>query len=273
MPDPRPPHHPDGRRIETEMHTTASPEEVWKAWTDPATISKWFADEARGEARAGNTLVWTFRGFGDVPYLVKVADPPGHLILTGEVPGRGPFALEIVVRRSGALTILRLVNSGFLDGAGWDEEYEGVVSGWAASLALLKHYLERHRNAPRHAALLVHPAPVSPSDLYRYFTEPSRLAAWLTRDGAIGEVGQHATLVLQDGSPMSGSVIAATGREKALTWDEEDGTVVELKGFAGARQRMVGIRLTTWGPDAGRLARLERLLAPAVGRLRAQFDS
>jgi hypothetical protein len=47
--------------------------------------------------------------------------------------------------------------------------------------------------------------------------------------------------------------------------------VLELKGFGAAGRRMVGIRLTTWGVDAGRLARLERLFAPAVERLAERF--
>jgi hypothetical protein len=138
-------------------------------------------------------------------------------------------------------------------------------------MALLKHYLERHLGAPRQAALILRPASVDPRELYRHFTEPDRLAAWLTREGAVGEVGDRVALALWDGMRLSGSVIAATGREKAVTWDEEDLAVVELKGFAASGHRMVGIRVTTWSPDGSRLSRLERLLTPAVERLSTQF--
>jgi uncharacterized protein YndB with AHSA1/START domain len=271
MPQADSPHPPEGRRIEAEIRTTATPEEVWKAWTDPAAISRWFTDEAGGEARPGGKLVWVFRGFGEISYPVAVADPPARLVLAGDISGRGPFALEILIRQSAGTTVVRLINSGFLDGIEWNEEYEGVRSGWAGSLALLKHYLERHLGAPRQATLILRPASVGPEELYRCFSEEDGLAAWLTREGTLGGLGEPAALVLRDGTGLSGTVIAATGREKAVTWDEEDGVVLELKGFGAAGRRMVGIRLTTWGVDAGRLARLERLFAPAVERLAERF--
>lgn len=264
-------HRPDGRRIVTEIHTAATPEEVWKAWTDPAGISSWFTDDARGQAVPGGTLVWIFRGFGEMPYPVAVAEPPARLVLAGEIPGRGPFALEILIERSGGSTTVRLVNSGFREGADFDEEYEGVRSGWDASLALLRHYLERHQGRPRHASLVVRPAEVGAADLYRAFSHEEGLATWLTRRGALGETGAPAELELREGGRLTGSVIAATGREKSVTWQEEDGAVLELKGFGARGGRMVGVRITTWGGDDSRLQRLERLLAPAVERLAARY--
>jgi uncharacterized protein YndB with AHSA1/START domain len=264
-------HRPDGRRIETGIRTSATPEEVWKAWTDPASISRWFTDDARGEAVPGGTLVWVFRGFGEMPYPVTVAEPPGRLVLAGEIPGRGPFALEILIECSGGSTMVRLVNSGFREGADFDEEYEGVRSGWDTSLALLRHYLERHQGAARHAALVVRPAAVSADELYRRFSDAGGLATWLTRRGALDDAGAGAELELRDGGRLTGTVIAATGREKSVTWEEEDAAVLELKGFAAGGRRMVGIRLTTWGGDGSRLARLERSLTPAVERLAARF--
>jgi uncharacterized protein YndB with AHSA1/START domain len=266
-------HRPDGRRIETAIRTSATPEEVWKAWTDPASISRWFTDEARGEAVPGGTLVWVFRGFGEIPYPVVVAEPPRRLVLAGEIPGRGPFALEILIEHAGGSTTVRLVNSGFREGADFMEEYEGVRSGWDGSLALMRHYLERHLGEARHASLLVRPAAVSAEVLYRCFSEADGLATWLTRRGSLGEAGSAAELELREGGKLTGEVIAATGREKSVTWVEEDDAVLELKGFAGGGGRLVGLRLTTWGADGARLARLERLLTPAVERLAGRFPA
>jgi uncharacterized protein YndB with AHSA1/START domain len=265
-------HRPDGRRIETAIRIAASPEEVWQAWTDPAAISRWFTDDARGEAVPGSTLVWVFRGFGEMPYPVAVAEPPGRLVLAGEIPGRGPFALEILIEQTGGATTVRLVNSGFREGVDFEEEYEGVRSGWDASLALLRHYLERHRGKTRHASLVVRPSSISAGELYRCFGSAEGLATWLTARGALGGEGAPVELELRDGGRLTGEVIAATGREKSVTWEEEDGAVLELKGFGAGGRRMVGVRLTTWGADRARLARLERLLTPAVERLAARFS-
>ena len=265
-------HRPDGRRIESEIRISATPEEVWNAWTDPASISRWFTDDARGKAVPGGTLVWVFRGFGEMPYPVAVAEPPGRLVLAGEIPGRGPFALEILIEQAGGVTTVRLVNSGFREGADFEEEYEGVRSGWDASLALLRHYLERHQGETRHASLLVRPAVVGADELYRCFGAAEGLGTWLTSRGALGDTGAPADLELKDGGRLTGRVIAATGREKSVTWEEEDGAVLELKGFGAGEKRMVGVRLTTWGPDGTRLARLERLLTPAVDRLEARLS-
>jgi uncharacterized protein YndB with AHSA1/START domain len=265
-------HRPDGRRVDAEMRTTATPEEAWTAWTDPRGISNWFTDEARGEAKPGGTLVWVFRGFGEIPYPVAVAEPPGRLVLAGQIPGRGPFALEVRIRREAGTTIVRLVNSGFRDGADFDEEYEGVRSGWVASLALLKHYLERHPGKSRHAALIVRPAAVGAEELYHHFSDATALGEWLTTEGALGNSGHPAALALREGGRLSGTVIAATGREKTVTWNEEDHSAVELKGFQAGARRMVGLRITTWGSDPSRVSRLEPLLTPAVERLAARFQ-
>jgi uncharacterized protein YndB with AHSA1/START domain len=263
-------HRPDGRRIESEIRISATPEEVWNAWTDPASISRWFTDDARGKAVSGGTMVWVFRGFGEMPYPVAVAEPPERLVLSGEIPGRGPFALEILIEQAGGVTTVRLVNSGFREGADFEEEYEGVRSGWDASLALLRHYLERHQGKTRHASLVVRPSAMSAGELYRCFSSADGLATWLTARGALGEAGAGAELELRDGGRLTGEVIAATGREKSVTWEEEDDAVLELKGFGAGGRRMVGIRLTTWGADGTRLGRLERLLTPAVERLAAR---
>ena len=42
-----------GRSMELEIRTTASPDEVWNAWADPSKIAQWFVDRAEGWAHKG----------------------------------------------------------------------------------------------------------------------------------------------------------------------------------------------------------------------------
>jgi hypothetical protein len=119
--------------------------------------------------------------------------------------------------------------------------------------------------------LIVRPATVGAEELYRYFSDAEALGEWLTRGGALGVLGRPAALTLLEGGSLSGTIIAATGREKSVTWSEEDDSVFELKGFQAGSHRMIGIRITTWGSDPDRLSRLERILTPAVERLAARF--
>jgi hypothetical protein len=121
--------------------------------------------------------------------------------------------------------------------------------------------------------LIVRPATVGAGELYRYFSDAEALEEWLTSEGALGELGRPAALTLREGGRLSGTVIAATGREKTVTWNEQHDSVVELKGFQAAGRRMVGVRITTWGSDPSRLSRLEQIFTPAVERLAARFLS
>jgi uncharacterized protein YndB with AHSA1/START domain len=123
--------------MQVEMRTAASPRQVWDAWTDPEKIAHWFVDRAQGRPEVGTIFTWIFEKFGyEIPYEVVAAEPGKRFALGGEIPGRGPFLLEVTIVREGGETLVTLVNSGFLDGSRWDEEYEGS-SGWRGALAVL----------------------------------------------------------------------------------------------------------------------------------------
>jgi uncharacterized protein YndB with AHSA1/START domain len=260
----------EGRTITLEMRTKADPDLVWRAWTDPEMLSQWFADRAWGEAKPGNVLMWAFDAFGyEVPYPVLEAVPGERLVLGGELPGRPPFLLEITIRREGGETVLRLVNSGFLEGDRWDEEYEGVLSGWEMALALLRLYVERYAGIPKRSALIMRPVPISPGEAFPWFTDAERLQRWFAASGAPSAVGAPYALTLSDGAPMRGTTLAISRREVALSWDDER-MAVELKAFpAPTIGPCVCIRLTSWGADEARAREIEERMTRSVERLAA----
>jgi uncharacterized protein YndB with AHSA1/START domain len=263
-----------GRVIRAEMETSATPQQAWEAWADPEKIAQWFVDRASGEAKPGGTMTWFFDEFGYVlPYRVAGAEPGKLFVLKWEAPQGGPTGvLEVTIERKGGTTLVRLVNSGFREDAAWNDEYEGVVSGWKMSLAILRHYLENHFGRTKNVFLIMRPASFAYEELHTYFTDPARLALWLTNSGAIGKVGDPCRLELRDGGGLAptvaGRVLADTGREVTVSWDEIGGTL-ELKGFSMGPQRVVGVRCMSWHSTPEKMAKLKEQLSAAVERLAA----
>jgi uncharacterized protein YndB with AHSA1/START domain len=250
------------------MRTRATPEEVYEAWADPEEIAHWFVDRARGQARVGSTFTWVFEKFGyEIPYEVVAAEPGRRFALGGEAPGSGPFLLEISITREGGETRVTLVNSGFLDGAEWDEEYEGIVSGWTNALAALKLYLESYRGRPKTSILAMKPAEYAYDRLLPYYATAEGLGRWLATSASIGGVGELCALRFSDGRSLTGRVLAKTRWEVALSWEEVHG-MLELKGFRfpGAG-KVVAARVLSWDLPPAEAAALERDLEAALGRL------
>jgi uncharacterized protein YndB with AHSA1/START domain len=260
-----------GRVIRTEIKTSATPEQAWEAWADPEKIAQWFVDRATGEAKPGGTMTWFFDKFGYVlPYKIVEAVPGNLIVFKWEAPQGNPGILEVRIEREGGATIVQLINSGFREGAAWDEEYEGVSSGWTMALAILKFYLENHFARKKTTIFIFQPAKFTYEEVLQNFLDPTRLARWLTTAGAIGKVGGGCDLQLRDAGKLTGRVLAITDREVTLSWDEIGG-VLELKAFAMGPQRVVCVRVMSWRLNAEQTAQLEQKLNRAVERLAAHF--
>ncbi len=256
------------RAIRAVLSTRATPEQVWRAWTDPEKLAQWFVDRAQGEPRAGSTFTWFFDKFGvEFPYEVVEAVAGERFALRGIPPGRPPSLLEISIEREEGQTIVTLVNSGFLEGAEWNEEYEGVVSGWIIALEILKHYLENHFGQPKTGLLALAPAQFEYERLLPLYTTAEGLSAWLTSSGGFGQPGEPYAWKLRDGTSLVGRVLAVTRHEVAVTCAEIQG-VLELKAFGqNPDNRRVGLRATCWELEAERARRFEQQMNQAVHRL------
>ncbi len=269
MPKTTPEHK--GRIIRTQMRTTATPQQVWEAWTDPAKLAQWFPDKASGEARVGSLMTLAWNRFPEWSSKVLEAVPGERLVLQGAVAGGESGILEITIERQDGETILKLVNSGFSSAAQWEDEYQGVVSGWEMELSILGYYLENHFGMPRTSFLAMRPAAFEYGRLLPYYLQSDRLAEWLTRSGAIGSTGERFELVLRDGGKVTGRVLTITQREVAMTWEEIHG-VLELKAFAmGPGSRVLAVRGCGWNLPAARAAEIENQMGAALERLATQL--
>ena len=182
-----------GRIMRVDMRTTATPELVYEAWADPEKIAHWFPDKADGKAEAGATITWIFDKFNyKIPYEVLRAEPGKRFAIRwNPPPGMNAGILEVTIAKESGETVVRLVNSGFREGAEWNDEYEGIDSGWRMSLALLKHYVENYFGTPRSSFLAMKPAQYSTERLLPLHRTGAGLGKWLTTHGAFGEAGRN----------------------------------------------------------------------------------
>lgn len=254
-----------GRAMELEMRTSASPEQIWNAWVDPEKISQWFADHAEGWAHKGADVTWIFDEFGyRIPYHVVESIPGECVIFGGQIPGRIPFLLEVTITRAGGETIVRLVNSGFFEGGSFDEEYEGVVSGWQLALAMLKYYAEHYYGVAKQQYLLTREAQFDLAQLPDWYTRPTRLNQWLTTTALVGNENEPYTFALQNGPRVQGTVAAISRREASYEWPSQH-ALIELKGWAAGAQKLLAIRVTGWNSPV--IDQVRPILDQALERL------
>lgn len=257
-----------GRLIEDEVRIEASPEDVYRAWADPETITAWFLGRMEGRMEEGETVEWYWdESDPGMTHRVVVAEPPHRLVTRMELP-QGVSYLEVTIEQEGGHSVLRLVQSGFGEGPEWDDEYEGMLSGWMIALAILKFFAERYFGRKRREIVVLADASFDREEILELQRSEGGLSRWLTRSGAPGEeVGKPVRLVLENGRTLTGTVLRNTSQETLWSWDEIEG-VVELKAFRGAAWgSKVGIRISSWMETAADLAELEGWLTSVVGKL------
>ena len=268
-PDTKPIEH-IGRIIRAEIRTSATPQQAYDAWADPEKIAHWFPDRAEGKAEPGATITWIFDKFNyRILYEVLIAQPTERFAIRwNPPPGMNPGILEITISKEGGETVVRLVNSGFREGAEWSDEFEGIDSGWRMSLALLKHYLDNYFGTPRNSFLVMRPAEFSLEQVVPLQRTAIGLKKWHTTGGEYGEVGDRFALELYEGGKASGRVLAKTKRETTLGWDEIRG-VLELKAFSLGPQKILCVRGCGWGLSTEKTKEIEAQMTRAVERLAA----
>jgi len=252
------------------LRTAATPMQAWEAWARPEHLSRWFTDEARGEAVPGGEIVHVFSRFGlEIPHRVLEAVPGEKLVVEGTSPMGLPFRQQVIVTRDGGETVIELVHSGFGSEEEWGMEYEGVDSGWQLALALLRHYLEHHWGEDKAGLFVMRPAAFEYADLQPLYRDEAGLASWLTTNGSLAgkEIGDPVRLELREGGTLTGTLLADSGRELLVSWDEIGGAL-ELKGFdMGPDGRAVCLRGSAWGMGAEEAAAWEERLGRAADRL------
>lgn len=127
----------------------ADPARVWSALTTDAKLSRWLSSNARVSAREGGS----FRGSVDrETELLAHIDvfAPGKRLRLIHLPspalpaGDSAIIDDLLLEPRGAQTLLRVLGSGFPQGAPYEASLRRHQAGWRLSLARLKVYLEKH---------------------------------------------------------------------------------------------------------------------------------
>ena len=144
-------------QIERETVIAAPVERVWALLTEAEHVGRWFCDDgAEIDLKRGGTMVlrWAEHGVGRAR--IVDLDPPRRFSYRwaairehwGEEPDESNSTLvEFTLSAEGDGTRLRVVDSGFEELDGTDEQrrgaFEGNSEGWQIQLGNVKGYAER----------------------------------------------------------------------------------------------------------------------------------
>lgn len=124
--------------IEQEVRIEAPIERVWQVITDPAYVARWFGSSAEIDLRPGGPLRFGWDGHALFHGVVERVDPPRQFAYRWVHDAGVPIGGESVETRvSFSLsevdggTLVRLVESGFVD----EQHYKENSEGWTAELA------------------------------------------------------------------------------------------------------------------------------------------
>jgi uncharacterized protein YndB with AHSA1/START domain len=194
-----------GRRsIQVEVEVPGTPEEVWRAIATGPGISAWFVP-TDFEERDGVPVAATAHFGPGMDAVAKVTEwdaPRRYATESGDMaPGAPPVATEWIVEpRAGGLCVVRVVHSLFASSEEWDDQLEGLESGWPVFFRILRLYLGQF---PGERCANVQLAAFAPGP---------EASAWSALTGPLGTAGAQVGQRLATSSgapPLSGQVEAA----------------------------------------------------------------
>ena len=272
-------HQSAARSVQAQTIINAPAEHVWKALTDASEITRWFATDATIEPQTGGT--WSLNWYGDFPWnsRIEIFEPNQHLRI---VMNQGPHAahdsgsaestqavpvmVDYYLESQGGQTTLRIVHSGFGAGADWDEEYEGVRTGWEFEIQILRHYLENHRSQPRHMFWVRASVDTSHESAWKQLTALFRGLAQMQY-----RPGDRVALDTTFGDLISGTVMTHQA-PRAFGLLADDSSIFRLAVDKCGGHLEAGIWIESWGNTAGEVEVQKRRWSAALQKAFPQAD-
>ena len=126
------------------FETTASAATIWRALTEPAALSLWYATEAIVEPRVGGRYLVVSRLFGRREANIEQFEPAERLKLlfdpNPEWPPMSDSALleDFIIDERKGQRMLRVMGSGVPAGEEWARTLVRLRTGWALAFAQLQ---------------------------------------------------------------------------------------------------------------------------------------
>jgi uncharacterized protein YndB with AHSA1/START domain len=241
------------RRVEIEIEINADVEDVWKALTDANELARWFPLEARVTPGVGGKIFvsWGPAYEGEAKIL---AWEEGKKFAWKDPMGLVEWTLEA----RGEKTIVRLLQSGFLGDADWENEwFDSTSYGWGFMLLGLQVALERHRGIARRVAWPRLKVMISREEAYRKLLGAGALFTSDVR--AALKPGESYSLTTTMGDLFTGRVefvreprgfcLSVRELNDALLW-------LTIEGVPGSTE--VQAWLSTFGLEASKLESFEK---------------
>ena len=249
-----------GRTIESEARTRATPRQAWEAFADAERLMDWWVDKVEGKAELGAEMICAWDSLGMRSPVEIVEAVPGERLVLEWKEQPGVVVWEIDVTREGGETVVKVVCSGFGEGAAWDELYDGMKGGQPGLMKALKHYLDDHFGERRRVVSVMRET-ARPAETSRFLTEPF-LTRWLAQEAEVGRPGDKARLVLRGGGTWTGIVNTAAEGVLDMSCEEIGGFV-----FLMCWQQRVWASITGWKLSSAEAEALEKELGGALDAL------
>ena len=235
------------RVIDLSVEVAGTPEQVWAAIATGPGISSWYVPTTVEEHEGGATTT----RFGEGPEMVvpgRVAawEPPHRIVFHG-VEGNAGLAFEwLVEARDHGTCVVRLVNSGFVAGGPWDDQYDGMSEGWRLFLSNLQLHLAHFAGRPG--------VPMLPTATWAV----PRAVAWSTLTADLGipaapAVGDRVAASDADAPPLGGTVVESDTWRMSLLLDTPAPGTAFLACEGVGDETGVSVWLYLYGDDASAL--------------------
>jgi uncharacterized protein YndB with AHSA1/START domain len=160
----------DTRQFEMEIDLGHDSETVWNALTKADELARWFPKTAEVEPEVGGQYLLSWES-GGCAFDTRIAvwEPNKRLKVVEHREQNGKpveLAMDFTLAGRDGATTLRLVHSGFGRDADWDDEFDGISSGWHFELRMLRDYLDDHRGEDRHLETITHVTELPPREVY-----------------------------------------------------------------------------------------------------------